>query len=205
VSIVSARFRAILKTTLFLTVAGVAVGVALSVALPESASEEAEANAPVPAMQGMSAMNRAETLVSNLPTLVDRLPGDMSAKPGTVRQLFSSSTSNFTLYAWQAEKGDGVCYVSTRAGGGCFARFLGPFNVSVTDFDRLGSGEPVIVSGPVRDDVVGVDVVADGKSYAATVENNVAFFQLPEASLLPSAVSRVTVRLSNGKTEDVRL
>jgi hypothetical protein len=147
----------------------------------------------------------ADNVVTGLPPVVKRLPADMIPSPGSVHELMSNvGTSGFSLYAWKGE-GESVCYVSTRAGGGCFAKFLGPFNVSITDFDRLGSGAPVTVSGPVRDDVVGIDVVAGGKTYHALVQSNAAFFEVPDASALPGEIEQITARLRDGTTEDVRL
>lgn len=194
------------RRIMLLTTFGVALAVGLTFVLWIGGRAPATANAPVPAMQAMSAMKRPQTRAVNVPALVTGLPNDMVARPGTVHELLSSvgRTGN-SFYAWRRGSTEGVCYVSTRAGGGCFDDFLGPFNASVTDFDRLGSGAPVVVSGPVRDDVIRVDVVVSGNTYQALIKNNVAFFELQDPEALPDAVERIIVTLADGTSEDVRL
>lgn len=194
------------KRIVVLAALALAVGAAITVVLWGTDDQTATATAQEGAIHGMSAMTKPETRMLTVPALVSRLPGDMAARPGTVRRLLSGvGKSRFSLYAWPGANGESVCYVSTGAGGGCFAEFLGPFNISITDFDQLGSGAPIIVSGPVRDDVVGVEIVVEGRSYQALVRNNVAFLELPDATSQPSDVERVTVTLNDGTTEDVRL
>ena len=193
------------KRTVLLASLAAVTGVALALILLSRGGHSATASGLVPAAQGMSAVTDADTVVSGLPPVVKRLSVDIIPSPGSVHELMSNvGTSGFSLYAWRGE-GESVCYVSTRAGGGCFAKFLGPFNVSITDFDRLGSGAPVTVSGPVRDDVVGIDIVAGGNTYHALVRGNVAFFELPDATALPAEIEKITARLRDGTTEDVRL
>lgn len=186
--------------------AALVVAAALLLANQAPAGQRDVAVGQVPAAAGMSALRRAETIIPVTPQLVAGLPADMQASPGTVHRLVSGlGQGTFSLYAWRRGNTDRVCYVSTSAGGGCFGKWLGPFNVSFTDRDRIGSGEPAVVSGLVRDDVVGVQIFVEGESYQAMVRNNVAFFELPDASLSPDAVERVTVTLTDGTTEDVRL
>jgi len=183
-----------------------AVGAVLTVVSWGTDEQSATAKPSEGAVHGMSAMNKATTRVVATPALVSRLPGEMAARPGTVHRLLSGvGKSRFSLYAWPGANGESVCYVSTGAGGGCFAEFLGPFNISITDFDQLGSGAPLVVSGPVRDDVVGVEIIIEGQAYTALVRNNVAFFEAPDARSQPTDVERVTVMLKDGGTEDMRL
>lgn len=200
----TSRSRAVPYALLVLLGAGsVTVAAALLLVGRAPAEPKVVALGDVSAVDGMSAVRAADTAMAVTPALVNRLPNDMQAAPGTVHRLMAEG--KFTLYAWRRGASDGVCYVSTTAGGGCFGKWIGPFNVSITDFDRIGSGQPAVVSGLVRDDVVGVHIVVDGKTYDARLQNNVAFFELPAASSAPDAVERVTVTLVDGSTERVRL
>lgn len=186
-----------------LALLAIVTAITLTAVLWSRDEPSATANAPLRAIEGMSALSQAKTRMATVPDLARRVA---PATPGTVHRLLSNvGLSGFTLYAWRQPGSDSVCYVSTTAGGGCFAEFIGPFNISVTDYDRLGSGAPVTVSGPVRDDVVAIEVVVDGVKHYAVVENNAAFFEVPDSTALPSDIDRVTAKLRNGKTENVRL
>jgi hypothetical protein len=196
----SHKWRITLLAVALLTFLGVVTLLAFG-----NGGQRAAASKTASAINGMSAMHRTDNLVREMPAAVERLPANMLPERGTVHKLVSDlGEHGFSLYAWRGEGGS-VCYVSTSAGGGCFAEFLGPFDISITDFDRLGSGAPVTVSGPVRDDVVGIEVMVAGKKYEALVENNVAFFELPDAEDLPSAIQGVTALLEDGTTENVRI
>lgn len=202
------RPTAVLSSKRICVLAALIVGLsaALTIVFWGADEESATATPPQGAVHSMSAMSSPETRLIDVPTLVKRLPGDMAARPGTVRRLASGlGKSGFSLYAWPGANGESVCYVSSSAGGGCFPEFRGPFNISITDFDRLGSGKPLTVSGPVRDGVVGIEVIVNGKPYEALVNNNVAFLEVPDPTALPSDIERVTATLEDGTKEPVRL
>jgi hypothetical protein len=154
----------------------------------------------------MSAMEDLSLRVFQTPQIVRRLTDGMQAAPGTVRQLATNlGKSNMTVWVWRQGATDAVCLVSTTGGGGCLDVFRRPFDISITDHDTLGSGDPVAVWGPVTDDVVGVDVTANGQTGQAVVENNIAFYELPDASLFPSAVEKVVAHLRDGTSVDIRV
>ena len=194
------------RRLVFLLIAGLlAVGASLAYGLTREAPRAAADSAP-PAAEAMAAMKRPDLVVAGTPALLERLPRGMEAAPGTVRKLVSGlGTMSFAVYVWPHGPSGSICMVSTHGGGGCLGRFWVPFDVSISDFDRLGSGQPVLVWGPVSDDVDAVTVVVAGRTHEAIVENNVAFYEFPDSSLLPADLQRVTVTLRDGTRQDIRV
>ena len=190
--------------------AAVALGIAaVAIASLSDGGEPATAtpSSSLTALDGMSeAMSKPETALSSVPARVARQVAHTNGTAKSVRRLLASvGDAQTSFYMWPGG-GESVCYTSTGAGGGgCFAKFIGPFNITIADRHLLGTGDSLQVSGPVRADVVGVEVVVDGKSHPALVRNQVAFFEAPDPSSLPDDVERVTVTLEDGTKEDVRL
>jgi hypothetical protein len=188
-----------------LAVALMAAGAAAVFDLTRTTHHAAAGAAP-PAVEAMAALKRSDLRVSRTPVLVERLPPGMDAAPGTVRKLVSDLGSmNFAVYVWPHGGSGSICMVSTHGGGGCLGRFWVPFDMSVSDFDRLGAGQPAVVWGPVSDDVARVTVTVAGHAHEAIVENNVAFYEFPDASLLPGDLQRVVVTLRDGSTQSIRV
>lgn len=178
-----------------------AIGIIISI-LPTAVSAEP----PAPALGAMTAMNDSGLRTFQTPPLVSRMRDEMRAAPGTVRELATGlGRSDLTVWAWPNGATEGICLVSTTGGGGCLDAFHRPFDVSITDHDNLGAGDPVAVWGPVTDDVVGVSVTANGKVGQAIVSNNIAFYELPDGSLFPSSVEKVVVHLRDGTAVDIRV
>lgn len=193
------------KRLSFLTGIGLAAVVLIVSIVPTAVSAGRDAP-PTPAIDAMAAMSDPSLRAIHTPQVVSRLSGEMRAAPGTVRELVADlGRSDLTVWAWQQGASEGICLASTTGGGGCLDAFRRPFDVSISDHDTLGAGDPVAVWGPVTDDVVGVSVTANGKVGQAVISNNIAFFELSDGSLFPSAVEKVVAHLRDGTAVDIRV
>jgi hypothetical protein len=196
------RFR----RTIFLAAAASVIASAASVYGLTRSSHSAVAGAAPPAMQAMAAMHRPDLALSDAPGLVKRLPPGMEAAPGSVHELvFGLGTMGFAVYAWPHGNSGSICLVSTHGGGGCLDRFQVPFDISISDFDQLGAGQPALVWGPVSDDVASVAVTVAGQTYQATIKNNIAFYELASSSLMPGDVQKVVATLKDGQKINIRV
>ena len=95
-----------------------------------------------------------------------------------------------TFYALPTDKG-AVCYFSTSGGGGCVTSFESqPGRVAAFTYvpGELGKS-PAEVGGIAPDDVAKVDVLDNGESTPAVLQNNFFFLQLDDPALWPQALS----------------
>lgn len=113
-----------------------------------------------------------------------------------------------TLYAWPTSEG-WVCWAWDAGAGGCAPNFANDDRVPVAmtgiDPDKLGVGAPGVVVGIVPDDVVAASVKVDGVEYAAVVDRNGFFFELPTAKCSPKSFNSIWLTFSDGRTEGKRL
>ena len=113
-----------------------------------------------------------------------------------------------TLYAWPTTEG-WVCWAWDAGAGGCAPNFANDDRVPVLmtgiDPDKLGVGAPGVVVGIVPDDVVSASVRVDGVEYAAVVDRNGFFFELPTAKCSPKSFDSVWLTLRDGREEGKRL
>ena len=166
----------------------------------------ARARATPPAAAEMSALRNPSLARSHVPAIAQRMGADVAPGAGAVRELVSDfGAAHLTVYAWQRGASGSVCYVASDAGGGCFGAFREGFDMSFTDADGPGHGAPMLVWGPVSDNVASVAVAVGGQTYQAAIKNNVAVFALPSGSMTDSDVKAVTVTLRNGDTVPIRL
>ena len=106
-----------------------------------------------------------------------------------------------TLYAWPTSEG-WVCWAWDAGAGGCAPNFANDDRVPVAmtgiDPDKLGVGAPGVVVGIVPDDVVAASVKVDGVEYAAVVDRNGFFFELPTAKCSPKSFNSIWLTFSDG-------
>jgi hypothetical protein len=111
------------------------------------------------------------------------------------RRLMGGTGGAGDFYAVPTEGGK-VCYTISLGPAGCHDSFAtGPLAWGEYDPDALGSGVPISVYGLARDDVVGVDVVVDGKRQRARLARNAFFYTLNDAAAHPT---RLIARLRGG-------
>ena len=128
-------------------------------------------------------MKKAATRIVHVPALVTALIWPPA--PGPSAGCFRNVGESRLLYAWPGANGESVCYVSNERRR-WLAELPGPLEISISDFDRLGSGAPLVVSGQLRTMCVGVEILIDGLAHQALVRNNVAFFEATDAKLQPA-------------------
>jgi hypothetical protein len=113
-----------------------------------------------------------------------------------------------TLYAWPTSEG-WVCWAWDAGAGGCTPDFARddrvPAAMTGIDPDELGVGAPGVVVGIVPDDVVAASVKVDGIEYAAVVDRNGFFFELPTAECSPRSFDSVWLTFGDGHKEGKRL
>jgi hypothetical protein len=99
-----------------------------------------------------------------------------------------------------------VCYAWAEGAGGCLPHFTeGPRRVAPMgiDPDEEGIGYPGTLVGVVPDDVVSADVQVQGARYAATVEGNGIFYELPDGACTNWAFESLTVTYRDGGSDTV--
>jgi hypothetical protein len=84
------------------------------------------------------------------------------------------------LYAFPSAKGR-TCYALEGGPQSCHHRFTleQPVGVTIYDPDGFNRGVPMGMFGLVPNNVVAVDIVVDGRSYAARLGENAYFLELP--------------------------
>jgi L-ascorbate metabolism protein UlaG (beta-lactamase superfamily) len=88
------------------------------------------------------------------------------------------------LYAWPTTNG-WVCWAWAEGAGGCLHDFAhGESRTAFTgiDPDELGVGYPGTLVGVAPDDVEAAEVQVQSVRFAATVERNGIFYELPDGS-----------------------
>ena len=176
-----------------------------------SAGHESTATAapalPVPsAASKMSALKNPGLIRSDVPAIAQRMGADIAPNAATVSTLVTDfSSAHLTVYAWQRGSSGSVCYVAPAGGGGCFAQFRDPFDISFTDADGPGRGDPMLVWGPVSDDVTRIEITVGSTVYQAAIKNNIAVFQLPSGNMSDADVKAVTATLRNGDRIPIRI
>lgn len=184
----------------------IATFVAVAVVVSIRATQGTAVASPPAAARVMSALDNPSLRVSETPQLLQRLGPEMAAAPGTIRRLANDLGKNeMTVWVWRRGVSDSICLVSTKGGGGCLDAFRVPFDISITDYDRLGQGDPVAVWGPVTDEVVSIEVTANGEAGIAAIRNNIAYYELPDSALLPSSVEKVVAHLRDGSAVNIRV
>lgn len=153
-------------------------------------------------VENAAAFTRADLRLTVTPRGLANLPADVAPQAGTVRELVSDlGRGRIAVYAWPS--GDGrVCFQTSLGSGGCQTDFFGDASLGVSDPDRVGAGLPAYVWGFVSDAVTGVNVVVDGKSRRAAIQNNVAFLELA-ADEYPDVIEFFTVRLKGGAVQTI--
>lgn len=121
------------------------------------------------------------------------------------RLLTNLGSQGVSIYAVPTSKGN-VCTVFSAVYGsaGCFAQFTSetPVSYDVRDVDQVGAGLPAIVDGLAPDNVVSVDVTADGSTHSATLANNAFFYELPSPAAWPQAI---TVNYRDGSSRTISI
>lgn len=189
------------------TVLGVVAVFAAVAAVLTSRDSTARATAspvPQPALPAMAAMKNPSLFVTGVPAFLTRLPADMVPTAGSIRKVADRvGRSGITMYIWQVGVTNTICLASPTVGAGCLDAFRRPFDVSITDVDIVGEGDAVVVSGPVTDEVVDIEVTVGGQVGHATIANNFAYYELADATLHPDAVEKVVARLRDGTRFDL--
>lgn len=86
------------------------------------------------------------------------------------------------LYAFPSARGR-ICYALEAGPQSCHSRFSPeqPVGVTIYDPDGFNRGVTPGIFGLVPNNVVAVDIVIDGRSYAARLGENAYFLELPTA------------------------
>jgi hypothetical protein len=110
---------------------------------------------------------------------------------------------NDALYIVPTSTGN-LCIYFTALSPGCQDRFTddAPVSLSVSDPDRLGSGEPFTIYGIYPVDVVNISVVVDGEPQAALMANNGFYYRLADPALIPDSI---LVAFDDGHVEPIDL
>lgn len=147
--------------------------------------------------------------------LVHALTGEV---PATVPEDFAAGTPSLSdlrlalaglgeaqraIFVVRTSKGR-VCAGLTGFSGGCYQGLPAGVYLDAMAADPDGpGGEPALVWGITRDGVQSVDVVVDGRPYAATIGRNAYFFQLADNRTSADAIQTIVAHLPNGETRSL--
>jgi hypothetical protein len=183
-------------------------------------AKRADTSGSVPAVEEMSVFSRPRTEADVLPkelsyrldphacTQWHRDHGGCVGDPiaDESRLLLSGlGVRETSLYAWPTTNG-WVCWAWPEGAGGCVLHFedgprrVGPMGI---DPDEEGVGYPGTLVGVAPDDVAAAHVQVQGVHYAATVEGNGIFYELPDGACTYRAFESLTVTYRDGRIETV--
>ena len=146
----------------------------------------------------LAALHTARTAVYSVPDLTRMIGAAATPAPGEAHRL---GPGGMTL-AWVNQ--GGICEVQV-SGGGCIAPTDRPIEVTISDPDAVGSGQPERVMGLAADGVASVEAtLADGRKIRAAPVDN--FYEIVLAEdVTPALGMMVRATMTDGSTysEDV--
>jgi hypothetical protein len=164
----------------------------------------------------LTADDRAARATVEISDAVEQLTGNDAAVPAAYRAgaarddlrvlLSGLGEARRSIFAFTTAK-NRVCLGLTEFTSGCYEGLpLGAtVDITVGDPDVEGGGEAAIVWGLARNNVRGVQVAAGGKNYIARLANNAYFFQLPDATMPSTAITGLSVSLTDGTVQFLKV